>query len=532
MDAIKARVPALVLVLFGAYLTVAFGSALLGIRSPETPWLASLFLMLMAVAILALSGAVALDPGPIGLRGALAGAALAWLVILIGLAAIWTAVRPIADAPVLLLLVVADAAALVGLAATTTGAPSEEDALDRLGGIVLFAMAIIGATAAAVVAISIADALLRTVVGGRPLDRLPWGAFAAVLVIPPVMFGLASYLSHRAAAGTFYAQAAANRRNSLLLLVALIGVAAATAEIIAISLTRDPVPALWAAAAAIIVGLGAVVAADRLGTSMVLDSAGAKRAQPKRDSTLLDVVRELAVAADIPVPATYVVEDGSMNAFATGRDPQHAALAVTRGLLETMDREELQGVVAHEMGHIRNLDTRYALYIAVFVGLVALVTDGFLRIIVEAWRRGAFLWRGSGKGAAGALATGILVGIFLLVVAVLLRVFAPLFAALVQAATSREREFLADATSVELTRNPRALERALVELEPDTDVLEAANRGTQHMWFRNPIRAGDDGPIGLFATHPTLAARIDRLRKLEGLDPSEPSQERTSADPT
>jgi len=256
---------------------------------------------------------------------------------------------------------------------------------------------------------------------------------------------------------------------------------------------------------------------------LILDAAGAKAAHASRDVELLDVVRELSIAADIPVPATYIVEDGSENAFATGRDPEHASVVVTRGLLTRMDREELQGVIGHELGHIRNLDTRYALYVAVFVGLVAVVTDGFLRAVLEGWKRGAFFWKGSGKGAAGALASGLLVGLFLLIVAGLLRVFAPLFSALVQAATSREREFLADATSVEFTRNPRALEQALTSLANDTDTLEAANRGTQHLWFRNPVKAGSDRRAGLLSTHPSLAARIDRLRVLQGLAPVDPS---------
>ena len=148
--------------------------------------------------------------------------------------------------------------------------------------------------------------------------------------------------------------------------------------------------------------------------------------------------------------------------------------------------------MAHELGHVRNLDTRYALYIAVLVGLVALVTDGFLRLVIEGWKQGAFIWKGSGKSAAGTLATGLLVGLFLLIVAALLRVFAPLFSALVQAATSRQREFLADATSVEFTRNPQALERALASLATDHDTLDGANRGTQHLWFRNPVKPGSE----------------------------------------
>ena len=236
---------------------------------------------------------------------------------------------------------------------------------------------------------------------------------------------------------------------------------------------------------------------------------------------LLDVVRELAIAANVPVPATYAIEDGSQNAFATGRDPRHASLAITRGLLEQMDREQLQGIVGHELGHIRNLDTRHALYVAVMVGLVALVTDGFLRVVVEGWRNGAFIWADGDNAAAGCV-MGLLVGTLLPIVARLPRLFAPLFAMLVQAASSREREFLADATSVEFTRNAAGLERALAGLVGDMDTLEAANRGTQHLWFRNPVKPGSDRRAGLLATHPSIGARIDRLRALQGLAPLEP----------
>ena len=176
-------------------------------------------------------------------------------------------------------------------------------------------------------------------------------------------------------------------------------------------------------------------------------------------------------------------------------------------------------MIGHELGHVRNLDTRYALYVAVLVGLVALVTDSFLRLVVEGWKNGAFVWSGDDDNALAALAMGFLVGIFLLIVAGLLRVVAPLFSALVQASSSREREFLADATSVEFTRNPRALERALTSIAADDDPLEAANRGTQHLWFRNPVKAGSDRRGGLLATHPSIAARVDRLRTLQGLAP-------------
>ena len=191
---------------------------------------------------------------------------------------------------------------------------------------------------------------------------------------------------------------------------------------------------------------------------------------------------------------------------------------MTRGLLKRMDREQLQAVIAHEMAHVRNLDTRYALYVAVLVGLIALVTDGFLRAVVEGWKQGAFIWSSDDdvKSAVAAFVTGLAVGLFLLLVAIALRVVAPLFSLLVQAAVSREREFLADATSVELTRNPVGLERALAALGDDRRLV-AANCGTQHLWFRNPLGVDSEARSSLFATHPPIAARIERLRTLRGL---------------
>ena len=195
------------------------------------------------------------------------------------------------------------------------------------------------------------------------------------------------------------------------------------------TLTLDPIPALWVALVAGIVGLGAAAGANRFGASVILGTAGAREADPIADRKLVDVVRELSIAANIPMPRVYVVPDGSKNAFATGRDPAHASIAVTRGLAEGMDREELQGVIGHELGHIRNLDTRYALYVAVLVGIVALVTDGFLRMVIEGWRHGAFYWKGDDKSAAATFVMGLGVGLFLLIVAFLLRLLAPLFSA-------------------------------------------------------------------------------------------------------
>ena len=524
---LRARVPPALLVIVGLALTLGLANLWLtaGPRTTGT-WLANTFLILLAVAMLALACAVMLDPRPIVLRRALAGAALVWLVILGGILVVLLTTSHSGPTPwIIVVLAAIDGLALLGLAATTGAiATGPKDPLGRFGAVIVFAAAILIAIGAAVIFLSLIRLAWRVIIQADSLDRLPWGLVILVIVLPLVTFGLASLGSHRAASGTFHVQATANRRNSALLFVSLVGIVAATAEIITVSLTFDPVPALWAAGGAILVGLVAAAAANRFGPALILESAGAKLADPVREAELVNVVRELSIAANVPMPATYVIEDGSQNAFATGRDPSRASVVVTRGLLERMDREQLQGVIGHEIGHVRNLDTRYALYVAVLVGLVALVTDGFVRVIMEGWKNGAFIWTGGDDagGAIAAFAMGLLVGVFLLIVASLLRVVAPLFSMLVQAATSREREFLADATSVEFTRNAAGLERALAALVGDTDALEAANRGTQHLWFRNPVKAGSDRRTGLLATHPSIGARIDRLRALQGLAPLEP----------
>ena len=352
-----------------------------------------------------------------------------------------------------------------------------------------------------------------------PLDRLPWVLVVAIVILPVITFLIAAIGTRRAAGGTFYAQAAANRRNSILLIITMVGIVAATGEIIAVTLTFKPLPAIWAAAVAAVIGLGAAAVAHRFGGAIILDTAGAMPADPTFDTVLIDVVTELALAASIPTPRIYVIGDQSENAFATGRDPQHASIVVTRGLLKAMDREQLQGVIGHELAHIRNLDTRYALYVAVLVGLVALATDGFLQLVIEGWKNGVFMTPGDGDDALAGFVMSLLIGIFLFIVASLLRVVAPLFSTLVQASTSREREYLADATSIEFTRNAHGLERALESIAADQAPLQGANRGTQHLWFRNPVTPGSDRRSGLLSTHPSLQARIDRLRVLQGLPP-------------
>jgi heat shock protein HtpX len=393
----------------------------------------------------------------------------------------------------------------------------------------LLALASIVVAAAFVLLIAVVVAIIGWVVLGAanalpdPDRKWPRLSAWALVAIPAVAILLAFLINRGGEGRTFYAQQRANRRVSLLLLVAMVGLVVALGEAIAASFTFDSYGALVGAGIAVILGLGAAGFAHFSGPGAVLSSTRARRLERPgmgRDGVLLNVVDELSISANMPPPTVYVIQDDSLNALAVGTKPSNAALAVTSGMVARFDREQLQGVVGHELAHIRNLDSRYGVYVAILVGLVALVTDGFLRMVIRAWAEGAF-FRGAAfgddaKGAIAGLAAGVTFGIFLLLIAALLRIFAPIASLLVQAAVSRQREFLADATAVELTRNPAGLARALGALRDDHDPLDYANRGSQHLWFTNPVGVGklNSARTSWFSTHPTLDNRIERLGEL------------------
>jgi heat shock protein HtpX len=209
------------------------------------------------------------------------------------------------------------------------------------------------------------------------------------------------------------------------------------------------------------------------------------------------------------MPRVYVIDDSAPNAFATGRDPEHAALVITSGLRGKLTRDELQGVVAHEMSHIRNFDIRLMLLLAVLVGTVVMLADLFWQILritnISGGRR-----RGRGGLDGGTFSLP------LLVLALLLGMLAPFLAQLIQLAVSREREYLADASAVELTRYPLGLASALRKISADPDVLEAANRGTAHLYIVNPIERFAARSRSVFASHPPIDERIRRLEALVG----------------
>ena len=209
-------------------------------------------------------------------------------------------------------------------------------------------------------------------------------------------------------------------------------------------------------------------------------------------------VENLSITAGLAMPRMYMIDDTAINAFATGRDPKHAAIAVTRGALERLNQNELAGVLAHELSHVGNEDIRLSSMVAVMAGLIALIADLFLRNMF--WgRRG----RNDNNGQAGAI---------IMVIALVLAVLAPIAATLIQLAISRKREFMADANGVLLTRYPEGLISALQKIGADAEPLEASNRATAHMYFSNPLKGG----MHLFDTHPPIEERIAALEKGSG----------------
>jgi heat shock protein HtpX len=311
------------------------------------------------------------------------------------------------------------------------------------------------------------------------------------------------------AASTFYAQIAANRRNSFLLALVVVALLGALGFSVGYAITGSGGGAIVTTGIAVVIGLLMALGSYFAGDQLVLSVSGAKPVDEASAPQLLNVVREMAIAANTPMPKVYLIDDSAPNAFATGRDPRHASIAVTTGLLDKLDREELQGVIGHELSHVRNLDIRFSLIVGVLVGSIALLSDFFLRFSFFGGNRRSSRDRDGGGGLQ----------MIMVVVAIVLAILAPIAARLVQLAVSRQREYLADSTSIELTRNPYGLERALAKISSDREVLEVANRATQHLYFTNPIKKFEDRASGLFSTHPPIVERINRIRVLTGEQP-------------
>jgi heat shock protein HtpX len=261
-------------------------------------------------------------------------------------------------------------------------------------------------------------------------------------------------------------------------------------------------------------GLAAVLYAILAGTayysgsSLVLSLHDAAEADPEKHRKLLNVVEEMSIAAGLPVPKTFVMPSAGMNAFAAGRNPREAGIAVTQGLLDRLNREELQGVVAHELAHVKSRDTLYFICAAVLVGAIALLADMFLR--------GTWLGAGRRVRASGGSRGGGRGNAAFLVLGIVLALLAPLAAKILQMSISRQREYHADAAAAGFTRNPLGLASALEKIASGGGQVPGGNRGTQHLFIVNPLKEFGPDSSSLMSTHPPTELRIRRLRAMAG----------------
>jgi heat shock protein HtpX len=309
---------------------------------------------------------------------------------------------------------------------------------------------------------------------------------------------------------SFWDEISKNKRATFFLVLVMCLLLAAVAG----GLVYYWAPEYWwlGSASAFFVALMYIAFFPKAGADWVLGISQARPALPNEQRVLLNVTHEMAIAAGVPVPRVYVIDDSAPNAFATGWNPSQGTICITTGLLRKLDRNELQGVIAHEMSHIRNYDTRLMMTLSLTVGLIVLLRDFFFRMT---WFGGRSRSRDRDSGGNPVV----------MVLIIVLMILAPILAVLLNMAVSRKREFLADATAAQLTRYPDGLADALQKIEDDQEALEAANRATAPMYIVNPLtKLGALGDTDLFGTHPSTQERIRRLRAMGlqmGSGPSE-----------
>lgn len=291
-----------------------------------------------------------------------------------------------------------------------------------------------------------------------------------------------------------------NRRSTLLLLVGFVAFLAGVSIVIGLILGL-PYPY---APLLIIPFLIFAVISYYSSTGIALTISGAHEVGKPQEPELFRRVENLCIGAGLPMPRVYVIEDGSPNAFATGRDPNHAAIAVTRGLLDKLEPIELEGVIAHELSHIGNYDIRVMTIVVVLVGLAALMADFLFRLTFFGAGR-----RSGNRGRSGGSAM-----LLVYAVALLAAILTPIAAQLIRFAVSRQREYLADASAALLTRYPEGLARALEKISTDPDPLEVANKATAHLYINNPLTEHKSFLNNLFSTHPPIDDRVRLLRAM------------------
>ena len=243
-----------------------------------------------------------------------------------------------------------------------------------------------------------------------------------------------------------------------------------------------------------------------IGAPAIMAMSGAREVKPEQEPQLYNIVEEVCIAAGLPRPGVYVIESDCPNAFATGRNPEHAAIAVTRGLMNTLNRNELQGVIAHEISHVGNYDILFGTLMSIFVGTAIILSDIMFRSI---------LWSGGGRSSRSSRSSGN-AKMILLLIAILLKILTPILAIIIQLASSRQREYLADATAAKITRNPGALADALRKISGYQGQYEYASSGTQQLYIINPFKEKRTiEKESIFSTHPPIKLRIECLKKLE-----------------
>ncbi|MGQ0669358.1 MAG: M48 family metallopeptidase [Actinomycetota bacterium] len=300
-----------------------------------------------------------------------------------------------------------------------------------------------------------------------------------------------------------YEAIAANKRRTVVLIAGALLLLGGLGYFIGYLYRSGPAGLVIALVIAILMSIGSY----RYGDRIVLASTRAKEVTPEEEPRLHNIVEGLSIAAGVPKPRVYVVPESAPNAFATGRNPAHSSVAVTRGLLEALNRVELEGVIAHELSHIVDRDILVGTVVATLVGAVVLLSEFFMRAF---WWGGLGGRRGDDRGGGPFAAVAFAVGILLLILA-------PIFGQIIRFAVSRQREYLADAQGAMLTRYPPGLISALRKIAASPSAMHSANNATAHLWLSQPsrIRGERMGPMErLFASHPPIQDRIARLEEM------------------
>lgn len=298
-----------------------------------------------------------------------------------------------------------------------------------------------------------------------------------------------------------YEQIASNKRKSFFLVLFFLLLIFALAWVFSELTELGPAGLVLAAVLAVAMTFGSYYSSDKI----VLAVSKARPVTKEEYPYLYNVVEGVAIAAGLPKPRCYVIDDTAPNAFATGRNPDHSVIVVTTGILDKLNRVELEGVIAHEMSHIKNYDILVQTLAVTMVGIVALLSDWILRIFFWGGGRRRSSDRGKNSGNAGAV---------FLVIGLALAILSPIISQLIRLAISRKREFLADASGAMLTRYPPGLASALRKLDADREPLEAANKATAHLYIVNPLKDHKGRMNKLFSTHPPIEDRVAILEKM------------------